>query len=226
MKKMTLSEEDYLKAIYHLSRETEEGINTNAVAEKMQTKASSVTDMLRKLADKELVVYRKYQGVTLTDQGRLRAANIVRKHRLWEVFLVEKLEFGWDEVHDIAEQLEHVKSEALTEKLDAFLDFPRFDPHGDPIPDKDGNTDTMAKVLLAQAKTGSRGIVVGVRNSSDDFLRYLDKLQISLGTAIEVRNRESFDHSVEIYLPQQDLVMLLTSQVAHNIYIKSHSQHV
>ena len=132
---MTFSEENYLKAIYHLTNQTNSEVSTNAIAEMMETKASSVTDMLKKLAEKDLVIYKKYQGVSLTENGKLSAKMIVRKHRLWEVFLVEKLDFAWDEVHEIAEQLEHIKSEELINKLDDFLGNPTEDPHGDPIPD-------------------------------------------------------------------------------------------
>ena len=135
---MTFSEENYLKTIYHLTTILDSEVSTNAIAEKMETKASSVTDMLKKLADKNLVNYKKYQGVSLTNSGKLSAKMIVRKHRLWEVFLVEKLAFSWDEVHDIAEQLEHIKSEKLIAKLDDFLGNPTEDPHGDPIPNADG----------------------------------------------------------------------------------------
>ena len=135
---MTFSEENYLKTIYHLTTNSDAEISTNAIAEMMVTKASSVTDMLKKLAEKDLVNYKKYQGVSLTDEGKLAAKMIVRKHRLWEVFLVEKLDFPWDEVHDIAEQLEHIKSEQLIDKLDDFLGNPTEDPHGDPIPDAKG----------------------------------------------------------------------------------------
>ena len=146
---MTISEENYIKVIYHLSLVSPKGVNTNAIAGMLDTKASSVTDMLKKLAEKELVSYQKYQGVTLTDKGFYSAKMIVRKHRLWEVFLVDKLNFSWDEVHEIAEELEHIKSENLINKLDAFLDFPLFDPHGDPIPNADGEIKKINKLLLS-----------------------------------------------------------------------------
>ena len=142
-KMFTFSEENYLKAIYHLEIDADKGISTNAIAKKLETKASSVTDMVKKLSEKKVVVYKKYQGVTLTDFGKKTAANVVRKHRLWEVFLVEKLDFSWDEVHDVAEQLEHIKSPKLINQLDSFLGFPTHDPHGDPIPDKEGNLKTI-----------------------------------------------------------------------------------
>ena len=135
---MTFSEENYLKTIYHLTTSLSTEISTNAIAEMMETKASSVTDMLKKLAEKDLVHYKKYQGVFLTPKGKLAAKMIVRKHRLWEVFLVEKLDFSWDEVHEVAEQLEHIQSKKLIDKLDQFLEYPSIDPHGDPIPNAKG----------------------------------------------------------------------------------------
>ena len=142
----TLSEENYLKAIYHLELVSDKGISTNAIAEQLETKASSVSDMVKKLSDKNVLVYKKYKGVKLTDLGKHTAANIVRKHRLWEVFLVEKLNFSWDEVHDVAEQLEHIKSPKLINQIDALLGFPTHDPHGDPIPDKDGNNSLLLSI--------------------------------------------------------------------------------
>ena len=130
-------EEDYLKALYHLQKETKE-VSTNSIAEYLEMKPSSVSDMLKKLADKKYIYYVKYKGSSLSQKGRFIALQIIRKHRLWETFLVEKLGFGWGQVHTIAEQLEHIKSEDLTDKLDAFLEFPKYDPHGDPIPNKEG----------------------------------------------------------------------------------------
>jgi len=141
------SEENYIKTIYHISTTSNKGISTNAIAKKLNTKASSVTDMIKKLSEKKVVVYKKYQGVNLTESGKKTAINIIRKHRLWEVFLVEKLNFSWDEVHEVAEQLEHIKSPKLIDELDAFLDFPKSDPHGTPIPDKNGNIVIQQKHL-------------------------------------------------------------------------------
>ena len=152
------SEENYIKAIYHLSAVSEKGISTNAIAEKLETKASSVTDMIKKLSEKKVVVYKKYHGVHLTEEGSKIAANVIRKHRLWEVFLVDKLNFSWDEVHDVAEQLEHIKSPKLINQLDALLGFPTHDPHGDPIPDKNGNLKTIDKSLLSTLSKNEKGI--------------------------------------------------------------------
>ena len=168
---MTTSEENYLKVIYHLSIVSPSGVNTNAIAGMLNTKASSVTEMLKKLSDKELLIYQKYQGVNLTAKGLLSAKMIVRKHRLWEVFLVEKLNFSWDEVHEIAEELEHIKSEKLINKLDQFLDFPAFDPHGDPIPDENGAMKKVEKLLLSEAKLNIDYQCVGVKDTSVTFLQ-------------------------------------------------------
>ncbi|MEM9685446.1 MAG: metal-dependent transcriptional regulator [Bacteroidota bacterium] len=215
---MTLSEEDYLKAIYHLARDTTKEITTNAIAERANTKASSVSDMLKKLAEKGLIHYKRYQGVTLTEKGKHHAAKIVRKHRLWEVFLVEKLNFSWDEVHEVAEQLEHIKSEKLIRELDAFLAYPKTDPHGDPIPDEQGNIQAFAKTLLSSCKTGEKGICIGVKDSSTRFLQYLDKLGISLGNELQVIEKEPFDHSMTI-LNNTDKINI-SALAAHNIYVK------
>ena len=215
----TLSEENYLKAIFHLEMMSGTGISTNAIASKLETKASSVTDMVKKLAEKQVLVYKKYQGVSLTKSGKTTAARIVRKHRLWEVFLVEKLNFSWDEVHDVAEQLEHIKSPKLTRELDAFLGFPKTDPHGDPIPDHEGRFDSVEKKLLSSLKENEVGVCVGVDDSSSDFLQYLDKNGISLGEKIEVLSIESFDGSLSIKVAGK--VLSISNKIATNIYIQS-----
>jgi DtxR family Mn-dependent transcriptional regulator len=215
---MTFSEENYLKAIYHLTTATDTEVSTNAIAETMETKASSVTDMLRKLAEKDLVNYKKYQGVSLTDKGKLTAKMIVRKHRLWEVFLVEKLNFAWDEVHDIAEQLEHIKSEQLINKLDDFLGNPTEDPHGDPIPNANGQIVAIEKQLLSELAENQIGICVGVKDSSAEFLKYLDKQEIALGSKIEIIFKESFDLSTKIKVNGKELT--ISNKIANNLYVK------
>lgn len=215
---MTFSEENYLKAIYHLTVVSGSGVSTNAIAEVMETKASSVTDMLKKLAEKDLVNYKKYQGVTLTDKGKLEAKMIVRKHRLWEVFLVEKLAFSWDEVHDIAEQLEHIKSEKLINKLDDFLGNPTEDPHGDPIPNAQGLLPKIDKQLLSDLAEGQKGICVGVKDTSSEFLKYLDKQGIALGSTIEILGKESFDLSLRIKVGEQHLN--ISNKIASNLFVK------
>lgn len=215
---MTFSEENYLKAIYHLTTVTDTEVSTNAIAETMETKASSVTDMLKKLAEKDLVNYKKYQGVSLTDKGRLSAKMIVRKHRLWEVFLVDKLNFAWDEVHDIAEQLEHIKSEQLINKLDDFLGNPTEDPHGDPIPNAKGQIVAIEKQLLSELAEKQIGICVGVKDSSAEFLKYLDKQEIALGSKIEIIFKESFDLSTKIKVNGKELT--ISNKIANNLFVK------
>ena len=216
---MTFSEENYLKAIYHLTILSNAEVSTNAIAEMMDTKASSVTDMLKKLAEKDLVNYKKYQGVSLTENGMLSAKMIVRKHRLWEVFLVEKLDFSWDEVHDVAEQLEHIKSEKLINKLDEFLGFPTEDPHGDPIPNSKGKITKIEKQLLSELTENQKGICVGVKDTSSEFLKYLDKQEIALGSEIEIIQKESFDLSIKIKVLNKELT--ISNKIATNLYVQA-----
>jgi DtxR family Mn-dependent transcriptional regulator len=216
---MTYSEENYLKAIYHLSVFQKKGVNTNAIAKMVDSKASSVTDMIKKLAEKDLVQYQKYQGVVLTPEGLQAAKMIVRKHRLWEVFLVEKLDFSWDEVHDVAEELEHIQSEKLINKLDEFLGFPTEDPHGDPIPNAKGEIKKIDKKLLSELKVHQASICVGVKDSSADFLKYLDKLQIALGSSIEIMSVEQFDQSMTIKV--NTTVTTISHKIASNLFVKT-----
>lgn len=216
---MTYSEENYLKAIYHLSQFQKKGVSTNAIAKMLDTKASSVTDMMKKLAEKELINYQRYQGVVLTSSGLYAAKMIVRKHRLWEVFLVEKLNFSWDEVHDLAEELEHIQSEELIDKLDAFLDYPTKDPHGDPIPNAKGELLKMDNKLLSELKAGQKAICVGVKDTSSEFLKYLDKQKIALGSEFEIIEKESFDDSLRILA--NNIEMAISNKIASNLYIKT-----
>ncbi len=215
---ITLTEENYIKAIYHLGKQGTGTVNTNSLADAMNTKASSATDMIKKLAEKNYANYKKYQGVSLTKEGKKVAINIIRKHRLWEVFLVEKLNFTWDQVHEVAEQLEHIKSQKLIDELDAFLGFPTQDPHGDPIPDKDGKFEQVEKTSLFNAKESINYVCIGVNDSSADFLKYLDGNHIGLGTNIKIIHKEPFDNSVKI---QFDGSILVVSQnVAKNLFLK------
>lgn len=192
----SFTEENYLKAIYHLSDGNNSAVSTNQIAEITNTKPASVTDMLKKLADKKLINYIRYQGVTLTDTGLNAAVNIVRKHRLWEVFLVEKLGFKWDEVHDIAEELEHINSSALIDRLDDFLGNPAADPHGDPIPDRTGIFQHKKLFKISDMKQGQKGTISGVSEHSSVFLKHLEKLSLTLGTSITVTEVIEFDGSV------------------------------
>ncbi len=215
----SLSEENYLKAIFQLQKNSTDGVSTNAIAEKMETKASSVTDMVKRLSEKKLVSYKKYKGVKLSSKGKQTAVQVIRKHRLWEVFLVDQLNFSWDEVHEVAEQLEHIKSKKLIKELDKFLDYPKMDPHGDPIPDENGNIIVSEKVLLSETELNSTVICVGVKDSSTDFLKFLDKNNISLGKKIKVLEKESFDESMLIKV--EDIKLRISKQVSSNIYVKT-----
>lgn len=215
---MTLSEEDYVKAIYHLGKSGIKPVSTNAIAEQMDTKPSSVTDMIRKLADKGLIHYKKYMGVSLTEIGTKTALALVRKHRLWEVFLVDKLDFSWDEVHDVAEQLEHIKSDKLIDQLDKHLGFPVVDPHGDPIPSKNGEFKKSVKKLLNEIPVGTSGVCVGVKDSSPPFLKFLDKNKIALGDAILVLEKEEFDGSLRIKVRGNEI--RISNQIGSNLYLK------
>ncbi len=218
---MTRSEENYIKTIYHLGGGGSKSISTNAIAEQMDTKPSSVTDMAKKLAEKGLVDYVKYQGVSLSDFGVKTALSIIRKHRLWEVFLVEKLDFTWDEVHEVAEQLEHIKSEKLIDKIDELLDFPKYDPHGDPIPTKNGEFQERDKQLLSELPVGDQGVCVGVKDSSVPFLKFLDKNKIALGNTIQVVDKEDFDNSLRILMDGNE--MRISHQIASNLFVKKNS---
>ena len=207
-----------MKAIFHLGNGEAGSISTNAIAEQMETKPSSVTDMAKKLAEKGLVHYKKYQGISLTDDGTRTALSIIRKHRLWEVFLVKKLDFTWDEVHEVAEQLEHIKSEKLIDKIDALLDFPKYDPHGDPIPTKDGKFMERDKQLLSEMPIHAQGVCVGVKDSSAPFLKFLDKNRIALGNTIKILDKEDFDQSLQIQMEGREL--RISHQIASNLYVK------
>lgn len=215
---MTISEENYIKVIYHLSIVSPKGVNTNAIAGMLDTKASSVTDMMKKLSEKNLVSYQKYQGVTLSEKGLQSAKMIVRKHRLWEVFLVDKLGFSWDEVHEIAEELEHIKSEKLINKLDAFLGFPAADPHGDPIPDEKGMIKKIEKQLLSDVILEKEFHCIGVKDSSAEFLKYLNKQKIALGSKLKIIEREDFDETLVVEIDEKRLT--ISNKIANNIYVQ------
>ncbi|MEQ8219388.1 MAG: metal-dependent transcriptional regulator [Arenibacter sp.] len=219
---MTRSEENYIKTIFHLGRKGTQEVATNAIAELMETKPSSVTDMIKRLSEKDLVNYKRYQGVSLTALGNKTALGIIRKHRLWEVFLVEKLDFSWDEVHEVAEQLEHIKSDKLIDCLDKLLAFPKFDPHGDPIPDKNGGFKERDRELLSEVPINTGGVCVGVKDSSATFLKFLDKNGIALGNRIKVMEIEEFDGSLNIEIDGRK--MQISHVIASNLYIKANDE--
>ncbi|MDC8002521.1 metal-dependent transcriptional regulator [Aureisphaera galaxeae] len=215
----SLAEENYLKAIYHLEQESKGGVSTNSIADKINTKPSSVTDMVQKLAEKGALSYKKYKGTSLTTKGRKTAAGVIRKHRLWEVFLVDKLDFHWDEVHEIAEQLEHIHSEELINRLDKYLGHPDFDPHGDPIPDKNGNVKKTEKKLLSELTKKQKGVCVGVKETSSEFLQYLDKRKITIGTKLTVLGKEFFDGSMIIQVGRDQF--FISKKTAENLYVQT-----
>jgi len=214
----TTAEENYIKAIYHL-QQSGENVLTNDLAASMQTKAASVTDMLKKLETKGLLLYQKYYGVRLTNEGKKLALSIIRRHRLWEYFLVEHLQFGWDEVHEIAEQLEHVKSDVLTDKLDAYMGAPRFDPHGDPIPDSKGRMETQQQVCLLELKVNTPAEICAVGDQSSELLEMLRMKQLQIGTRLEVKQHFAFDRSLEIKIKNQQ-VFNVSEQLAKHLFVK------
>lgn len=216
----SFTEENYLKIIYKLSAETDSEISTNAVAELTQTKAASVTDMLRKLSEKQLVSYQKYQGVRLTKKGENVALKVIRKHRLWEVFLVNKLGFNWDEVHEIAEELEHINSDKLVQQLDEFLGFPQFDPHGDPIPDKHGRMPEYGYKNLSEILINQEVVMMGVAQHSTSFLQYLAKIGLHLGVTINIAEINDFDKSLTIKIGGSNQYFI-SYEVAKNLLVKS-----
>ena len=202
----SFTEENYLKAIYKLQETNGEVVATSVLAQVMGVHAPSVTDMLKRIAGKKLVTYQKSKGVKLTERGRQVAVAIIRNHRLWEVFLVDKLGFKWDEVHELAEQLEHIHSEDLTNKLDKFLGFPKADPHGDPIPDANGVLPKSNAVLVSSLKVGEEGTFTGVTDHTPAFLNYLDKTGISLGSCLKVKSIEEFDQTFTLQLDRKSVV--------------------
>ena len=218
MLNLSITEENYIKAIYHL-QQTDGNVTTNEVAEMLHTKAASVTDMLKKLNAKNIVHYQKYQGFTLSDEGRKIALSIVRKHRLWEYFLVEKLQFGWDEVHEVAEELEHISSLKLVEKLDAYLEYPKFVPHGDPIPDVNGKMIFQPQINLTDLPLNEFAEVTAVGSQSTELLELLKHKKIAIGTKIIIKKKFLFDNSVEIKL-QNQAAFTISQQLAQALFVK------
>ena len=220
--KYSSSKEDYLKAIYHL--QSQEGVvSTNELAGELQTRAASVTDMLKKLKDQKLLNYEPYKGFRLSSEGRRVAVQVVRKHRLWEYFLVEKLGFEWDEVHEIAEELEHVTSRKLIERLDEFLGYPKTDPHGDPIPDSSGRLERAQQINLSELPLHISAQVSGIGDQSSEMLELLRHKNIRLGSSLEIKKKFSFDDSLEIKIKNAAAVTI-SGEVAKNIFVKYDKQ--
>ena len=220
MQHISHTEENYLKAIFKISEKTGRNASTNAIAKALDTSAASVTDMLKRLSEKSLINYEKYKGVTLTEKGSEIATSLIRKHRLWEVFLVEKLHFSWDKVHEIAEQLEHIKSQNLVARLDNFLGNPQFDPHGDPIPDAEGNFTFRKQILLSDLQPGESGIIVGVQDHSSQFLQYLNKMGLVLGVTIQIIERYEYDESIQVRIDQEAQPVSLSQKVCQHLFVQ------
>lgn len=214
----SFTEENYLKAIYKLEEQTGERVNNTDLARALSIHSATVTDMLKKMSHKKLISYEKSRGFKLTEKGKKIAVNIIRRHRLWEVFLVNKLEFGWDEVHDMAEQLEHIQSEDLINRLDLFLEHPKADPHGDPIPNEKGEFAKSKATLLSTLNTGTTCVFSGVSDHSAAFLSYLDKVKLSLGDSIRIIEIEEYDKSFILGLEGRNSITV-SSKIANSILV-------
>ncbi|HXB06587.1 MAG TPA: metal-dependent transcriptional regulator [Puia sp.] len=215
--KHSASRENYLKAIFHLQQE--QGlVTTNALAAALRTRPASVTDMLKKLKEQKLLIYERYKGFKLNNEGRKAAVQVIRKHRLWEYFLVKKLQFGWDEVHEIAEELEHISSRALIDRLDAFLGHPETDPHGDPIPDSQGRIQVLRQVSLADLPLNKTAQVSGIASQTSEMLEVLEHNHIRLGTRLEIRKKFPFDDSLEVKVRNRPPVTL-SARVAKSVLV-------
>ena len=213
----SLTEENYLKAIFHLL-DSENQVTVNELSKFLQIKMPSVNSMMKKFADKNWVIYETYKPIKVTELGRKEAAIVVRKHRLTEMFLVEKMGFGWENVHEIAEQLEHVHSEDFFDKMDEILNFPKVDPHGEPIPDKDGIIITQNLKKLSECKVNDMVILTSVTISTDDFLNYLNQRNLALGAEILIKNIEKFDGSMQIEF--SDKTEVLSKMVCEKLLVK------
>lgn len=217
MLNFSTSEENYLKTIFHLQTK-DDNVTTNELAERLQAKPASITDMMKKLKTRKLVNYQPYRGFRLTTEGKKIALSIIRRHRLWEYFLAEKLKFSWDEVHEVAEQLEHVSSKKLIDALDEYLGSPKFDPHGDPIPDTNGKMETSRQISLSELPINKPAKICFVADQSDLLLEYLQKKNINIGSSITVKEKFGFDDSMEIKLDNK--LITITRQAAKNIFVK------
>lgn len=213
----SLTEENYLKAIFHLI-DSENQVTVNELSKFLHIKMPSVNSMMKKFADKNWVIYETYKPIKVTDFGRKEAAIIVRKHRLTEMFLVEKMGFGWENVHEIAEQLEHVHSDEFFDKMDEILNYPKVDPHGEPIPDKEGIIINQNLKKLSECKEGDNVILTSVTISTDDFLNYLNQRNLSLGTEILIKKIEKYDASMTIEFLSKEVI--LSKMVCEKLLVK------
>ncbi|MBV9963459.1 MAG: metal-dependent transcriptional regulator [Parafilimonas sp.] len=211
------AEENYIKSIYHL-QQLNESVSTNALADHLKAKPASITDMLKKLQSKGLLNYNPYKGFKLSREGNKAALIIIRRHRLWEYFLVDQLQFNWEEVHEVAEELEHVRSKKLVDKLDAFLGFPKLDPHGDPIPDGNGKINVVQQLPLSDLPLNQPAVITSVQNQSSELLSFLSSRNIVIGTKLEVKRKLPFDNSVEIKFKNRQSLNI-SEQIANAIHV-------
>ena len=216
---LSQTEENYLKAVYKIAESDSGSVSTNAIAKSMRTSAASVTDMIKRLSEKNYIDYKKYYGVELTELGKSAATLLIRKHRLWETFLVNELKFSWEEVHPIAEQLEHIQSEKLIERLDLYLGYPKFDPHGDPIPSTDGKFTIRSQTALSDMEVGDHGHVIGVKIHDTPFLMHLNEIGIRINTPVEIIGKQEYDQSTTVIIDKAKQV-LLSEKVATKILLK------
>ena len=215
---LSTAEEKYLKAILLLSGSPDRTVSTNAIAAKLKTSAASVTDMLKRLSDKRLIAYERYKGATLSPEGHRIATTQIRKNRLWEVFLVKTLGMSWDEIHEIAEQLEHIPSERLIDLLDNYLGNPKFDPHGDPIPNARGNYTMRAQTPLSDLQEGQQAVIIGVRNDDPVFLKNLTEKGLTPGTSLHIISKDSHDNTMRLAL--EDKAINISGLIANTLLIK------
>lgn len=220
MQQLTYTEENYLKAIYSIQTRNSAGVvSVNEIAERMQTRPATVTDMIRKLSEKELILYEKYKKLELSQSGMQMALQIVRKHRLWETFLYDMLNFSWDEVHEVAEQLEHIQSAKLIDRLDQLLKHPQFDPHGDPIPNSKGELPELSTLLLSQLEVSHSGVIVGVKDTSSSFLQQLKKMNLEIGTKLYAAERMPYDNSLMVRI-NDEAPFMLSEKIASNLLVR------
>ena len=215
----THTEQNYIKAIYHLSKKEGTTAYTQEVAAAMSTSSASATDMIKKLTEKGLLAYVPYRGAKLNKKGEKTALSIIRRHRLWELFLTKVLKFKWDEVHPMAEELEHVSSDLLLQRIDKYLSHPKFDPHGDPIPDMNGKLSETSNCALSNLNINQSGVISGVNKHSPDFLRYLDQNGLVLSSRIKIIAFHSFDKSMDLVINGKK-TLHISYQVASNILVK------
>jgi DtxR family transcriptional regulator, Mn-dependent transcriptional regulator len=219
MQALTYTEENYLKAIYNIQHANESNeVSVNEIAERMLTRPATVTDMLRKLSEKTLIHYEKYKKVQLTNKGKKEALGILRKHRLWETFLHKKLNFSWDEVHEVAEQLEHIQSQKLIDRLDEYLGYPEYDPHGDPIPKHNGEIPVSTAEAMSKANTGKPYKVVAVKDTSSAFLQQLERYELQIGTQLTIVERMPYDNSITVKT-QKGVTFQLSEKIASNLLV-------